>query len=99
MSTRRLFVGGPWDGQVKDLDGLVPDHARWRQSVVVPLAPTSFEVATYHAREIRWRTDEDDAVKVIVMCTSMTGPATGPLLRHLFSAAGIDVQWQSEESE
>lgn len=98
---KHLFVGGPWDGQVHDLDaefGPVPGRG---SAIVVPNSrDTSSHADTtlYYPRRYQWAT-ERGGVAIEVMAYSMSDPLGGRLLLHLFRLAGLDVTWQPDPND
>lgn len=102
---KHLFIGGPRDGEVHDLEaeyGITPER---RRSGVITLNPHHPEalasdpaVTVYYPRRYAWPT-ERGGVCIEVMCYSMSDPIAGRLLLHLFRLAGLDVTWQPDPNE
>ena len=99
---RHLFVGGPWDGQVRDLGAEFGITGERRRSALVVPKPgettSNADTVLYYPRRYQWAT-ERGGVSIEVMAYSMIDPLAGRLLLHLFRLAGLDVTWQPDPND
>lgn len=101
---KHLFIGGPRDGEVHDLEaeyGITPE--RRRSGVIMPndahnKGAVTAAVTLYYPRRYGWPT-ERGGVQIEVMCYSMSDPIAGRLLLHLFRLAQLDVTWHPDSNE
>jgi hypothetical protein len=102
---KHLFIGGPRDGEVHDLEaeyGIT--HERRRSGVITPnphhpgASASDPAVTVYYPRRYVWPT-ERGGVEIEVMASSVSEPLAGRLLLHLFRLAGLDVTWQPDSNE
>lgn len=97
MSMRRLFVGGPLDGQVRDVQDLAGRNVKLRESIRCP-GERPGDVVLYHARRIGWQSDEG-VISIIVMSTSMIDSLGRSVLAHVTRLAGLDVTWHHDPED
>lgn len=94
---KHLFIGGPWDGQVHDIEAELGARPGRFSAITVPTGRNT-ETVIYYPRSYRWAT-ERGGVEIEVMATSVTEPLGGRLLLHLFRLAQLDVTWQPDPND
>lgn len=97
MSAKRLFIGGPWDGQALDLVNLFGREPERHECVRAP-GERPGQVVIYYPREYRWATTAG-AVSITVMTDKISRELGRPVLAALIKLAGIDVTWQHDPND
>jgi hypothetical protein len=102
MTMKRLFIGGPWDGQVHDLANFAEVDPRYGCVQVPTTGPEDpiTKTAVYYPRELRWTTDgPTGGVSIMVMSVTLSGDLGRPVLAALIKLSGIDVVWQHDPAD
>jgi hypothetical protein len=100
---KRLFIGGPWDGRVVDMNRFMDVDPQYG-CVRVPYPPGdqsaqhAADIVVYYPRKLYWSTNET-AVSITVMADSLSGDLGRPVMAALVKLAGIDVVWEHDPND